>query len=38
MEGEKIVEAAMFFAQILAWAKDGQGQLKPVPESLDEFG
>jgi hypothetical protein len=37
MEGEKIVEAAMFFAEILAWAKDDQGQLKPVPDSLAEF-
>ena len=34
MEGEKIVEAARFFTQILDWAKDHDGTFKPVPLSF----
>ena len=34
MEGEKIIEAASFFTEILEWAKNDNGKLKPVPDNL----
>ncbi len=35
MEGERIVEAASFFAAILAWAGSDDGNLRPIPQSIE---
>jgi hypothetical protein len=36
LDGQKIIEAASIFAAILHWARNGKGQLNPVPADLDE--
>ena len=37
MDSGKIIEAASFFAQILAWAKDNNGVYKRIPDHVDEL-